>query len=252
LKPRIIVAGSGALTAEISETALLIGYEVINLNPRDETLLIGDKIKTLHDITEDLFVLPIIMSSTEYPESKKLSFDKNWVHNHKKLLRHTESLGFRNWTTIIHPSAVISPSAKIGVNIFVNANSTISSNSKVSDHTQINRNVSIGHDVTIGSFCNIAPGVTVTGLTFIQDSVFIGAGSIIINGVSVGDSATIAAGSLVIKNVNESSFVVGSPAKQKNVSYRKWRRKLIMRVQSILEILGILPLVTKIYYKIKY
>jgi sugar O-acyltransferase (sialic acid O-acetyltransferase NeuD family) len=252
LNRRIIISGSGGLIAEISETAVSLGYEVLNLNPRDEKMLTGDKIDIFQNISEELLQLPIIMSSTEYPEFENLSVDRRWVQNQKRLLKHTESLGFRNWTTIIHPSAVISPSAKIGINVFINANSTISSNSKVSDNTQINRNVSIGHDVTIGSFCNVAPGVTVTGLTFIQDSVFIGAGSIIVNGVSVGDSATIAAGSLVIKNVNESSFVVGSPAKQKNVSYRKWRRKLIMRVQSILEILGILPLVTKIYYKIKY
>ena len=249
---RIIVSGSGSITAEVTETALLLGYEVINLNPRDKSLSVAGKIFTLQDVTEEFLDLPIIMSSTEYPEFAHLPLDRRWVENHKKLFRHSESIGFKNWASIVHPSAVISSSAKIGVNVFVNANTTISSNSIVSDNTQINRNVSIGHDVTIGNFCNITPGVTVTGFTSIQDSVFIGAGTIIINGVNVGSSATIAAGSVVTRNVQSSTIVMGSPARRKNNIYRSLRRTFMFRISKYLKSLGVEPLVRRLYERLKF
>ena len=240
------------MTAEISDTALLLDYEVINLNPRDNTLSVEDRMMTLQDIDSDLHQLPIIMSSTEYPEFDHLPFDRKWVQNHKKLFHHTEFIGFRNWVSVCHPSAVISASAKIGVNVFVNANSTISSNSKVFDNTLINRNVSIGHDVNIGSFCNIAPGVIITGATFIKDSVFIGSGSIIINGVVIGSGSTVAAGSLVTHNVPNSHLVMGSPARRKFKNYRKLRRKIIVETSKFLKTLGIYSLVKGIYVKLKH
>ena len=51
------------------------------------------------------------------------------------------------------------------------------------------------------------------GDIFIEDDVWIGAGSIILPGLKIGKGAIIAAGSVVNKNVPKFSIVGGIPAK---------------------------------------
>ncbi|MBO2600169.1 acyltransferase [Shewanella algae] len=53
----------------------------------------------------------------------------------------------------------------------------------------------------------------VSSPVIIEDDVWIGSGSIILKGVTIGRGATIAAGSVVTKNVPEYSIVGGVPAK---------------------------------------
>jgi sugar O-acyltransferase (sialic acid O-acetyltransferase NeuD family) len=247
----MIIAGTGAITQEIFETASLLGFEVLKMNPHKNSLSVDKKMINLDELPKEFLLLPIVMSTCEYPEFVSLPVDQRWVWNHKKLFKSIESLGFKNWTSIVHPSAVISPSAKIGNNVFINANCTISTNSIISDSVFVNRDVSIGHDVSIGSHTNIGPAVTVTGTTCIYDSVFIGAGAIIINGIAIGSGATVAAGSVVTRNVQNFSLVMGSPARKKNTLYRNIRRKIFALASKYLKAVGQLSLAKRIYSRLK-
>ena len=242
---RIIISGTGAITADIKEAALLLGYDVWNLDPQRYSISLEDKFMDLRNIPEEFRSIPVILSLNEYPEYVNLAFDRKWVKNHKKLYSDTESLGFKNWTSVIHPSAVISQSAKIGKNVFINANSTVSANATISDSVFINRDASIGHDVSIGSHTNIGPAVIITGSASIYESVFIGAGSIII-------ASTVAAGSVVTRNVEISSLVMGSPARRKNSSYRKVRRKIIRLAIMCLKATGLFTLAKRVYSRLKF
>lgn len=56
-------------------------------------------------------------------------------------------------------------------------------------------------------------GMTKLGLVDIQDDAFIGAGSIIMPGVTIGANSFIGAGSVVTKNIPPNSVAVGNPAK---------------------------------------
>jgi maltose O-acetyltransferase len=55
-------------------------------------------------------------------------------------------------------------------------------------------------------------GYTKIATVHIGRKAFIGAGSIILPGVSIGDGAIVAAGSVVTKNVGEGTIVAGQPA----------------------------------------
>lgn len=55
-------------------------------------------------------------------------------------------------------------------------------------------------------------GYTKIGLVKIGNDVFIGAGTIILPGVSIGNKCVIGAGSLVTKNIPDNSVAVGNPA----------------------------------------
>jgi len=237
MSQRIFVAGSGNLTTEIYETAVLLGFDVVILDLLGNSPLSGVQIIKPADLTEELRNLPIIMGTVNYAENDRFDFLELTRKNREKLFSDLQHLGFKNWISLIHPSAVVSASAKIGRNVFIGANSTVSSNSVISDNTRINRHVSIGHDVTIGIFCDIAPGATITGASQIEDSVFVGAGSVLINGLKIGEGASVAAGSLVTRSVDRFALVMGSPARTKNQLTRRIRKKIIPYISAILKAL---------------
>lgn len=62
----------------------------------------------------------------------------------------------------------------------------------------------------------------------IENSVWIGAHSVILKGVKINSNSIIAAGSIVSKNVNSNTIVAGNPAKEiKNNIY--WTREEVMK-----------------------
>jgi len=104
---------------------------------------------------------------------------------------------------------------------------------------QINGYVSdiiIGEGVWIAPNCalysydhGIAPGIPIRnqpletkGDIIIEDEAWLGFGSIILSGVTIGKGSIVAAGSVVIKNVPPDAVVAGVPAKV--ISYRDGRQ----------------------------
>ncbi len=67
----------------------------------------------------------------------------------------------------------------------------------------------LAHDACLKNYF----GYTKIGLVSIQDNVFIGAGSIIMPGVTIGLNSIIGAGSVVTKDIPANSVAVGNPAK---------------------------------------
>jgi acetyltransferase-like isoleucine patch superfamily enzyme len=92
----------------------------------------------------------------------------------------------------------------------------------------------IGPGVSLGAYTMLGPGVRIVGNDHIFDRVglpiifsgrppfketkigadsWIGAGAIVIAGISIGDGAIVAAGAVVTKNVDALSIVAGVPAR---------------------------------------
>lgn len=86
---------------------------------------------------------------------------------------------------------------------------------EIGDHVTLAPRVHIlAHDASMWHDC----GYTKISPVHIGNNVFIGAGSIILPGVTIGDNVIIGAGSVVTHNVESDSVVVGNPA-QKIKSY---------------------------------
>ena len=85
---------------------------------------------------------------------------------------------------------------------------TIGNNVAIAPHVQI---FSYSHNFAAGK--NINDNSIVSNV-IIEDDVFIGAGAIILPGVTLGKGSRVAAGSLVIKSVKKNSIVGGIPAKK--------------------------------------
>lgn len=98
----------------------------------------------------------------------------------------------------------------------------------------LNTNIRFGcpkAPIRIGAYCQIGPGVmfetvmhdlqstpgetrgTQTSPITLEDHVWVGAGAIILGGVTIGEGAVIAAGAVVNKDVAPKTMVAGVPAK---------------------------------------
>ena len=103
----------------------------------------------------------------------------------------------------------------------------------IGDHTRIGLHNTIIGPVAIGSHVNLAQGITVTALNHnfstpglridqqgvntqpivIADDVWIGAGAIVLPGVTIGRHSVVAAGAVVTRDVPPGTVVAGVPAK---------------------------------------
>ena len=115
----------------------------------------------------------------------------------------------------------------------------IGDNCKIAAFVEIQKNVTIGDKCAIEAFSFIPSGITIedevfigphvcftndlkpravnpgwkTIPTIVKKGASIGAGSIILCGVTIGEKAMIAAGSVVTKDVPAKTMVAGNPAK---------------------------------------
>lgn len=82
---------------------------------------------------------------------------------------------------------------------------------EIGDNVTLAPNVHVlAHDASTKRFL----GYTKIAKTIIGNNVFVGAGSIILPGVSIGDNVVIGAGSVVTSNLSGNGLYVGNPAKK--------------------------------------
>ncbi len=167
---------------------------------------------------------PVDMLSKEYypvieelKRSDELSFQLNQVppsdrERRKELLTDLLEEPLKENTDIFAPLQIdFGRNLKIGKNVFINHNLTM---------------MAVG-GITIGDFVQIGPNVTIVTDNHdpynhyvlncrsvrIENNVWIGAGAMIMPGVTVGENAIIAGGAVVTKNVSANTVVGGCPAK---------------------------------------
>ena len=133
-------------------------------------------------------------------------------HLRQKIYTHIFSNTHKSPINAIYPKSVISQTthiAKEGVmiapNVVINAQSTIGAGSIC------NTSCIIEHECQIGAFCHVAPGATLCGNVQVGDLSFIGANSVVKQGIRIGKNVIIGAGTVVIKDVPDNTVIVGNP-----------------------------------------
>ena len=135
---------------------------------------------------------------------------------------HTKNIGKE---TSIWQYCVVLKNAKIGNNCNICAQCFIENEVKIGNNVTIKNGIYLWDGITIEDNVQIGPNVTFTNdkyprakqpfnmqLTVIKKNASIGAGSIILGGITIGENAMIGAGSVVTKNVPANELWVGNPA----------------------------------------
>lgn len=118
------------------------------------------------------------------------------------------------FATLIDPACVWCNSrATIGEGCIICAHTYITVDTKIGNHVYFGADGTIGHDARVDDFVTCYPGVNVSGTTHISPCCEIGAGSQVIQGVSIGEKTIVGAGSVVIRDLPANCTAVGAPAK---------------------------------------
>jgi sugar O-acyltransferase (sialic acid O-acetyltransferase NeuD family) len=133
--------------------------------------------------------------------------------SHRKMLFHQCLKMGGKPESVIANTAMISQYAKLGQALNIMQRVFVSNSAIIGDGSLINAGALIHHDVQVGCFCEISPGVILTGGTILGNSVTIGAGAVVTPNVCIGGNAVIGAGSVVITDIQSNSLAVGVPAK---------------------------------------
>lgn len=129
--------------------------------------------------------------------------------------------------TLVWQYAVILAGAHIGSNCNINCHTFIENDVTIGNNVTVKSGIYLWDGITIGNDVFLGPNVTFTNdkyprskqypeefqRTTIEDGASVGAGAIILGGITVGRKAMIGAGSVVTKNVPAGELWVGNPAK---------------------------------------
>lgn len=130
----------------------------------------------------------------------------------KKLVESAAALGL-SFCNAVHPNVTKSDSVAIGQGVVIAAGTALTVNIAVGDHVVLNQDVTVGHDATIGTFCNIDPGVHLSGNVTIEEGADLGTGAVVIPGKRIGAWSVIGAGAVVTADIPARVTAVGVPAR---------------------------------------
>ena len=106
-----------------------------------------------------------------------------------------------DFPALIDPSAQVSPTTEFKHGTFIAVEAVVSVGTEIGKFVIINARAGVGHDSRVGDFANIAPGVSLSGHTTVEEDVFMGTNSCTAPGMTVGKGATVACGTPVLTNV---------------------------------------------------
>lgn len=128
-------------------------------------------------------------------------------------------------STNIWQFVVVLPKARIGENCNICAHCFIENDVRIGDNVTIKNGVYLWDGITIENNVQIGPNVTFTNdkyprakqpfklcRTIVKKNASIGAGSVILGGLTIGENAMLGAGSVLTKDIPDGELWYGNPA----------------------------------------
>jgi UDP-2-acetamido-3-amino-2,3-dideoxy-glucuronate N-acetyltransferase len=142
----------------------------------------------------------------------------------------TVGAGTRVWHYVhIRSGATVGEDCNIGYGVYIDAGAVIGNNVKLQNRVSVYRGVTLENGVFVGpnaTFTNdkypraITPAGEAlsdedwqTAATLVRFGASIGAGAVVLPGITIGRWAMVGAGSLVARDVPDQALVVGVPAR---------------------------------------
>lgn len=205
---RVVIAGAGGFGRGV--------YAWIRQSSRHLEHHQIDKIVFIDDaVPESERVLPVVGTIRDYsPQLRdEVLVAVGAPKQRTQIVRHLEARGV-HFHTFIDDRVILGDNVQIGKGTIICPGTVISADASLGAHVHINFNCSVGHDVVIGGFTTLSPMANIMGETLIGSEVFIGGSAVVMPRIEITGKATIGAGAIVTKTVNDTSTLVGNPARQ--------------------------------------
>lgn len=203
MKDLVIVGAGGfgretALMVDQMQSWNLVGFYDDGLQPGtmvNDQAVIGN-INKLNDVTHDLAV---VIAIADPSIRQKIA---NSLKNEKLY-----------FPTLFHPTVIAGHTAnKFGKGCIITAGVILTTGITLGDFVIVNLATTIGHDVFIDHYTSIMPQCSISGSVKLGERCFVGSGSRILQGISIGDDSIVGAGAVVTKSFEANSKLVGVPA----------------------------------------
>lgn len=199
-RPLLCVLGFGGHARSVADVALAAGVEdlvFIDANARPGESFAG---------------FPALSSFEQRPADRLLTYFPALGDN---LLRQgligDASLPF---VTLISPTASIGRQSVVGMAVLIAHHAHVGPSAAIGMGAIINTGAIVEHESVVGDFSHVAVNAAVGGRSRLGRRVLLGAGAVVINGISVCDDVLIGAGSTVVADILEAGTYVGSPARR--------------------------------------
>lgn len=111
--------------------------------------------------------------------------------------------------------------SKIGKGTQVLDGAVVNTGTVIGSGVIVNTGAVVEHDCSIGDYCHLAPSCTLAGSVFLHPNVFVGAGAVILPGLTIAENTVIGAGAVVTSDINEPGTWIGVPAKMLSLTKKK-------------------------------
>ncbi len=208
MSKNIVIIGAGGhakIVVDIIERTgdIIYGLTDVNYLEKRECMgypIIGNDEILQSVISNEIKFAAMGIGHVGYPDSRNKSY------------QYAQKIGYI-FPVLVHPSAVIANTAIIGEGSVCAAHSTVNVDARIGKICIVNSAAVIEHDVQMEDGVHVAPHAVVLGEAHIGKNSFIGAGSVILQGIRIGKNCIIGAGSVVLHNVDDDCVVVGNPGR---------------------------------------
>jgi len=122
-----------------------------------------------------------------------------------------QAMGYELISTI-HPSATISPSSVLGAGVAVMAGAVINASARIGAMAIFNTGAVVDHDCVLGVATHLGPTSALAGNVHVGDESFLGVGSKVIPGLTIGHRVCVGAGAVVVGDIPDDTLAKGVPA----------------------------------------
>lgn len=200
----IVIVGAGgfgretALMVEQLHAWNIIGFYDDGLKPKTivDGLPVRGNVSRLNEVTHDLAVVIAIADPSIRQQIA------NSLKNQKLY-----------FPTLLHPTVLAGHTEnKFGKGCIITAGVILTTGITLGDFVIVNLATTIGHEVCIDHYTSIMPQCSISGSVKLGERCFVGSGSRILQGISIGDDSIVGAGAVVTKSFEANSKLVGVPA----------------------------------------